>query len=34
MFTGMEKLLGLFLFALFIITVVLYFLKPSFLFAV
>ncbi|CRF40674.1 hypothetical protein HAL013_12910 [Helicobacter ailurogastricus] len=33
MFTGMEKLLGLFLIALFAITVVLYFARP-FLFAV
>ncbi len=34
MFTGMEKLLGLFLFVLFFITIVLYFIKPQFLFAV
>ncbi|CRF45337.1 hypothetical protein HHE014_03000 [Helicobacter heilmannii] len=33
MFTGMEKLLGLFLIILFVITVVLYFARP-FLFAV
>ncbi len=30
----MEKLLGLFLILLFVISVVLYFIKPSFLFAV
>ncbi len=34
MFTGMEKLLGLFLIVLFVISVVLYFIKPTFLFAV